>query len=205
MWCGYGRTPPSCLRPVPGPAPPSSAGLFLPATPVPQRRRHSSPASTRNLVVGDTLRGIKRTLGTAQHKKEALLEKDIRRLVAACPKNLSGTRDKALFLISFAGAFRRSESSGLNVEELKFCREGVVCTLRRSKTDQEGARPRGRHSIRQRQNNLPYPRTQYVAQTSKDQLWPSLPSCRSCFTFRPLLYLGTDLRSNKWEFNFGRK
>ena len=36
-------------------------------------------------------------------------------------------------------ADRRSESAGLNVEDLKFCREGVVCTLRRSKTDQEGA------------------------------------------------------------------
>ena len=86
-----------------------------------------------------TLRGIKRTLGTAQHKKDALLAKDIRRLVKACPKNLSGLRDTALFLLSFAGAFRRSESSGLTVEDLKFCREGVVCTLRRSKTDQEGA------------------------------------------------------------------
>ena len=41
--------------------------------------------------------------------------------------------------MSFSGAFRRSESSGLTVEDLKFCREGVVCTLRRSKTDQEGA------------------------------------------------------------------
>lgn len=100
---------------------------------------HASPASTRNLVVGDTLRGIKRTLGTAQHKKQALLAKDIRRLVAACTENLTGTRDKALFLLSFAGAFRRSESSGITVEDLKFCREGVVCTLRRSKTDQEGA------------------------------------------------------------------
>ena len=83
---------------------------------------HSSPASTRNLVVGDTLRGIKRTLGTAQHKKEALLAKDIRHLVAACPKDLAGTRDKALLLISFAGAFRRSESSGLN---LKICSSSV--------------------------------------------------------------------------------
>ena len=99
---------------------------------------HSSPASTRNLVVGDTLRGIKRTLGTAQHKKAALLAKDIRHLVTACPKDLSGTRDKSLFLLSFAGAFRRSESAGLKVEDLKFCREDVVCTLRRSKTDQEG-------------------------------------------------------------------
>jgi site-specific recombinase XerC len=98
-----------------------------------------SPSSTRNLVIGDTLRGIKRTLGTAPHRKDALLAADIRRLIAACPKNLLGLRDKALFLISFAGAFRRSESAGLNVEDLKYCHEGIVCNLRRSKTDQEGA------------------------------------------------------------------
>jgi hypothetical protein len=46
----------------------------------------SSPATTRNLVLGDTLRGIKRTLGTAQHKEDALLAKDIRRLVTACQR-----------------------------------------------------------------------------------------------------------------------
>jgi site-specific recombinase XerD len=121
-----------------------------------------SPASTRNLVVGDTLRGIKRTLGTAQHRKEALLAKDIRRLVKACPKNLSGTRDKALFLLSFAGAFRRSESSGLTVEDLKFCREGVVCTLRRSKTDQEGAG---------REVGIPYARNKTVCPVLALKAW----------------------------------
>lgn len=36
---------------------------------------HSSPASTRNLVVDDTLRGTKRTLCTAQYKKECVSEK----------------------------------------------------------------------------------------------------------------------------------
>ena len=34
----------------------------------PEAAGHSSPASTRNLVVGDRLRGIKRTLGTAQQR-----------------------------------------------------------------------------------------------------------------------------------------
>jgi len=133
------------------------------------------PASTRNLVVGDTLRGIKRTLGTAHHKKEALLAADIRRLINGCPKNLSGTRDKALFLLSFAGAFRRSESSGLTVEDLRFCREGVVCTLRRSKTDQEGAG---------REVGIPYAKNKKICPVRALKAWLKAAKISSGRVFR---------------------
>jgi hypothetical protein len=44
-----------------------------------------------------------------------------------------------LLLIGFAGAFRRSELVALNVEDLQEVPEGLRLTLRRSKTDQEGA------------------------------------------------------------------
>jgi integrase len=44
-----------------------------------------------------------------------------------------------LLLIGFAGAFRRSELVALDVADLKFQEEGLLITLRRSKTDQEGA------------------------------------------------------------------
>ena len=51
----------------------------------------------------------------------------------------------------FAGAFRRSELVALNVDDLVFGEQGVVVTLRRSKTDQTGAGrqvavPYGRHA-----------------------------------------------------------
>ena len=68
-----------------------------------------SPASTHHFVVSETLKGIRRAIGTAQHGKKPLLAADIRRIIAHCPKNLTGTRDRALILIGFAGAFRRSE------------------------------------------------------------------------------------------------
>jgi len=45
----------------------------------------------------------------AQKCKDPLLLNDILRLLAACPKNLLGLRDRALILTGFAGAFRRSE------------------------------------------------------------------------------------------------
>lgn len=48
-------------------------------------------------------------------------------------------RDKALLLLGFAGAFRRSEVIGLDVADIEHVRQGIVVTLRRSKTDQIGA------------------------------------------------------------------
>jgi len=52
---------------------------------------------------------------------------------------LIGLRDRALILLGFAGAFRRSEMVGLNVADCSFGNDGVTVTLRHSKTDQEGA------------------------------------------------------------------
>ena len=48
-------------------------------------------------------------------------------------------RDRALLLLlGFSGAFRRLELVGLDVEDLEETRDGLVVTLRRSKTDPEG-------------------------------------------------------------------
>jgi integrase len=99
----------------------------------------SSPATTRHFIVGETLKGIRRTIGTAQHGKAPLLSTDIRRIVAARREDLLGLRDAALVLVGFAGGFRRSELAGIDTCDLKFSADGVVVTVRKSKTDQEGA------------------------------------------------------------------
>ena len=98
-----------------------------------------APATTRHFVVGETLKGIRRTIGTAQHGKAPLLSADIRRIVAARRENLLGLRDAALVLVGFAGGFRRSELAVIYIYDLKFSTDGVVVTVRKSKTDQEGA------------------------------------------------------------------
>jgi len=90
-------------------------------------------------LVGETLKGIRRTIGTAQHGKDPLLSADIRRIVAARREDLLGLRDAALVLVGFAGGFRRSELAGIHIYDLKFSTDGVVVTVRKSKTDQEGA------------------------------------------------------------------
>jgi integrase len=89
-------------------------------------------------MVRNTLKGIRRTLGTAAAQKAAALTADIRAMVAAADEGMIGLRDRALILLGFAGAFRRSEVVGLDIADLDFSRDGLTVTLRRSKTDQEG-------------------------------------------------------------------
>jgi site-specific recombinase XerD len=98
-----------------------------------------SPASTKHFVVGEVLKGARRTLGVAQKCKDPLLLNDIRRLVDSCPKNLLGLRDRALILIGFAGAFRRSELCAMALSDLSFSDSGLVINVPRSKADQEQA------------------------------------------------------------------
>lgn len=112
----------------------------------------NSPASPQqNYVVREVLAGIKRSLGTAQHGVDPLLVDDIRRIVGAVPANFLGLRDRALVLVGFSGAFRRSElTTLLEVADLDFTDDALYIRMRRSKTDQEGqgrtvAMPAGEH------------------------------------------------------------
>jgi len=53
-------------------------------------------------------------------------------------QELVNVRNKALVLLGYAGAFRRSELVGLNREDIELVPQGVIVTIRKSKTDQEG-------------------------------------------------------------------
>jgi integrase len=104
-----------------------------------------------NALIAETLKGIKRVHGTAATQKAPLLTEDLRVILRTLPRRLLGVRDRALLLVGFAGAFRRSELVGLDVADLRFQAEGLLITLRRSKTDQEAAGrevaiPHGNHA-----------------------------------------------------------
>jgi len=90
-------------------------------------------------MVRNTIKGIRRTLGTAAVQKAAALTDDIRAMLSATDAGLIGVRDRAMILLGFAGAFRRSELVGLDLEDCSFSKDGLTITLRRSKTDQDGA------------------------------------------------------------------
>lgn len=94
---------------------------------------------TRNIVVRTTLAGIRREKGTAPDQKAPILTTDLRRMVSGLPDTLAGARDRALLVLGFAGALRRSELVGLDVEDVDDRSDGLVITVVRSKTDQEGA------------------------------------------------------------------
>ena len=53
-------------------------------------------------------------------------------------ETLKGKRDRALLLFGFASAMRRSELVGLQMDDIEDTDRGLLVTLRRSKTDQEG-------------------------------------------------------------------
>jgi integrase len=98
--------------------------------------RVDSPTSSG--IVRNTLKGIRRTLGTATAQKAPAVTADIRAMVEATDAGLIGVRDRALILLGFAGAFRRAELVALDLADLDFSRDGLTVTQRRSKTDQEG-------------------------------------------------------------------
>jgi len=99
---------------------------------------HESPASLRHATVSEVLKGIRRTKGTAQTRKAPLLVNQLRTAVAGGREDLLGMRDRALLLVGFAGAFRRSELVALDVADVAFTDDGLVIMIRRSKTDQHG-------------------------------------------------------------------
>lgn len=96
------------------------------------------PDPTKSEIAKATLRGIRRTLGMAQREAAALQRDDLFSALASMGSRSIDVRDKALLLIGFAGAFRRSELVGLDCADIEHVRQGIVIHLRRSKTDQMG-------------------------------------------------------------------
>ncbi len=94
------------------------------------------------------LRGIRRKIGTAVTAKAPATAKAIAGMLKRIPDTLAGKRDRALLLTGFAAALRRSELVALDIRDIETVDAGVVVTIRRAKTDQEGkgatiAIPRG--------------------------------------------------------------
>ncbi len=99
---------------------------------------------TPELLVRKTMAGIRREKGSAPAGKAPVLIDTLRTIATQLPDSLAGKRDRALLLLGFAGAFRRSELVRLDVADLDFRQKGLVVTIRSSKTDQEGqGRPVG--------------------------------------------------------------
>lgn len=94
---------------------------------------------TSSLQVKATLQGIRNTLGRAPVKAQALTWDLVLQVVRRIPaRELAGLRDRAMILLAFGAALRRSELVALDVEDLEFQRRGLLVRIGRSKTDQQG-------------------------------------------------------------------
>jgi len=115
-----------------------------------QAAEQESP--TTNILVRLAMKGIRRKHGTAQAQKAPAVLVDIVAMLQTIPAaTVAGKRNRALLLIGFAGAFRRSEIVSFDRADVQFSREGVSLVLRHAKTDQEGqgqvvAIPYGMHA-----------------------------------------------------------
>ncbi len=101
-----------------------------------RRSGHEPPTNAE--PVKAVLKGIRRKLGTAVTRKAPATAKAIGAMLKQVPDSREGKRDRALLLIGFAAALRRSELVALTVEDLERAPDGLLITIRRSKTDQEG-------------------------------------------------------------------
>ena len=62
----------------------------------------------------------------------------LRKIAEACPSDAVGVRDRAMILLGFGAACRRSELVALDIADVVADERGAAVTFVRSKTDQEG-------------------------------------------------------------------
>lgn len=97
---------------------------------------HEAPG--QHATVRRVWRGVRRSKGTAPRQATPITAVELRKMLGSLPEGPRGLRDRALLLLAFCGAFRRSEVVSLDMEDIRQEREGLRVRLRRSKTDQEG-------------------------------------------------------------------
>lgn len=109
-----------------------------------EHKRHGFDSPTAHRAVREAMKGIARNddvqLRSRTTKKTALTNDMLAQTLAALDRStLLGKRDAAILLLGLYAALRRSEIAALDVDDLAFDERGVIVTIRRSKTDQEGA------------------------------------------------------------------
>jgi integrase len=97
------------------------------------------PNPCRETTVKDTLAGLRRTYGMATDEAQSLMADQLAATVRALDTSPAATRDRAVLLLGWSAGLRRSEIVGLTWADITPDPDGLVITLRKSKTDQTGA------------------------------------------------------------------
>jgi site-specific recombinase XerD len=135
------------------------------------------PSPTTSSLVRRVHAGVRRTIGTAQVGKAPALVADLKKMLEKLPGTRVGLRDRALLLVGFAGAFRRAELVSLDIADVEFSSAGLVVTLRRSKTDQEG---------KSRRLGIPFGSSEATCPVRALQAWLETARIQDGPIFRPL-------------------
>ena len=111
---------------------------------------YANPA--KDDLVRLTMRGIRHIHGKPQAQVSPVLKDDLIVMLSHTPDTVKGKRDRALLMLGFCGALRRSELVAAQIEDIEFTSQGIVLTIPRSKTDQNGSGrkigiPKGRGRI----------------------------------------------------------
>jgi integrase len=97
---------------------------------------------TGDICVAETVAGIRRDAarkGELPEKKAAATASIIRQILAKIPDDPRGLRDKAIILVGFAGALRRSELAAIRAEHLEQTERGLRLTIAKTKGSQAAA------------------------------------------------------------------
>ena len=146
------------------------------------------PDPTTGARVVAVWEGIRRTHGAPPDQAAPLMPPELFDVLDACPTtrtwrtrgrppepDLAGLRDRALLLVGFFAALRRSELAGLTVDQITEHPHGLVLALPRSKTNQDGTRGRaGRAAPRRQPRRCPV----IALQAWLEQ--PASPTARCC-------------------------
>ena len=111
------------------------------------RERHRSaglPVPTDDPHVQETLAGIRRVIGTRSNRKAPVDADALHKMLATLGSDVAAHRDRAVILVGYEGAFRRSELVALDVESITWRSDHARILISRSKTDQEGE---GRYKV----------------------------------------------------------
>lgn len=103
-----------------------------------QHQTISAISPTHDPVVKRTMQGIRRTVGTRQRQVRPIVKDDLLETLVLIDrqKPVKAARDRALLLIGFSGAFRRSELVAIRLEHISHVDNGIEVFLPQSKTDQ---------------------------------------------------------------------
>lgn len=99
------------------------------------------PVPTGDARVAETMAGISRDAAErnqAPAKKLPARLVVLRQMLDGMGDDLPALRDRALILVGFAGALRRSELASIRVEQLEESDKGLMLALPRSKGDRDG-------------------------------------------------------------------